>query len=185
MFVSSVVRAVVAVTLVGCAFPALAADDWHSVRSSNGKASVLFPVVPSNVKELKTHTPGGTIVTRVAEYQDKGIILTISDTKLPRLVEAFGGPQFVLDNSKKNVLSNAFGREISSQALHIKGAKAALVMHYDAAHLWNEKHPGFAGLAMIAFVGSDVYVVNSMISKDTPGNEAMQEKMLKSFRVER
>ena len=170
--------------LIACAQPAAAAEEWYRVQSRDGRASVLFPFIPEDVKELKTRTPGGSVVTRVAEHQGDGILLSISASKLPRLAVSFAGPDFILENSKGGVLSSAIGREVSSEPLELDGAKAALVMRYEAAHFEDASHPGFSGLALFAFVDSYVYVINSMISKNTPDNEAMQDKLLRSFRLE-
>ncbi len=177
-------RMLLSVTLIACAFSAAAAEDWQRVRSQDGRASVLFPVIPQDVQEIKTRTPGGAVVTQVAEYQSEGLLLSISASKLPRLAVTFAGPEFILKNSKGGVLSSAIGREVSTKPLELEGAKAALVMRYEAAHFEDASHPGFSGLALFAFVDSYVYVINSMISKNTPDNEAMQEKLLRSFRIE-
>ncbi len=177
-------RALLSVALMACALPAQAAEEWYRVQSRDGRASVLFPFIPEDVTELRTRTPGGSVVTRVAEHQGDGILLSISASQLPRLAVRFAGPEFILDNSKGGVLSSAIGRELSSEPLELEGARAALVMRYEAAHFEDERHPGFAGLALFAFVDSYVYVINSMISKSTPDNEAMQEKLLRSFRIE-
>lgn len=159
------------------------AEDWYRVQSGDGRASVLFPNPADEVRELVDKTPGGKVVTRVAEHHGDGILMTISGSKLPRLAMTFAGPKVIFNNAKGSVLSKAYGSELSSEHSEIEGADAALVMRYEAPDLENEGHPGYTGLAVFVIVGKHIYVVNSAINKKTPDNEAMQKKLLGSIQI--
>ena len=164
--------------------PAIAsAEDWYRVNSGDGKASVLFPNRAEEVRELVDKTPGGKVVTRVSEHQSEGILMSISETKLPPLAMSFAGPKLIFSNAKGIVLSKVFGRETSSERSEITGADAAMVMHYESVDFDDENHPGYAGLAIFLIVDRHIYVVNSMLSKDTPNNQAAQEKLLGSIQI--
>ena len=171
------------VILCCCGLAEASAEDWYRVQSGDGRASVLFPNPADDVRELTDKTPGGKVVTRVAEHHGEGILMTISGSKLPRLAMTFGGTKVIFNNAKASVLSKAYGSELSSEDSEIEGADAALVMRYEAPDLEHEEHPGYAGLAVFVIVGRHIYVVNSAISKHTPDNEAMQEKLLGSIEI--
>jgi len=176
-------RLLAVAALLGFAPAAVLAEDWYRIESGDGKASVLFPNRAEEVRELVDKTPGGKVVTRVAEHQDESVMLTISETKLPRLAMSFAGPKLIFSYAKGIVLNKAFGKEISSEPQEIGGADAAIVMRYEAVDFEDENHPGYAGLAVFLIVDTHIYVVNSMLSKATPDARAVQEKLLGSIQV--
>ena len=163
--------------------PQVRAEDWYRVESHDGRASVLFPNRAEETEELVKRTPGGNVVTRVAQHQGDGILMSISESKLPGLAVAFAGPKIIFKNSKGSVLDSAIGREISSKRIEIDGANAAMVMRYESVDFEDSSHPGYAGMAVFVMLDKYVYVVNSMISKQTPDNKAMQDKLLHSIRI--
>ena len=82
-------RLLAVAALLGFASAAAPAEDWYRIESGDGKASVLFPNRAEEVREQVDKTPGGKVVTRVAEHQDESVMLTISETELPRLAMSF------------------------------------------------------------------------------------------------
>ena len=160
------------------------AEDWHLVESADGRASVLFPNPADEITELVDKTPAGSVVTRVAQHQGDGILLSISASELPRLAVRFAGPKVLFSNAKGGILNEAFGREISSRRIEIGNADAAMELRYEAVDFDDEQHPGYTGLAVFVLDGTRLYVVNSMLSKETPDNQAMQAKLLGSIRIE-
>ena len=130
-----------------------------------------------------TRTPAGAVVTYVSEYQDDDILLSISESKLPGLVAAFAGPGMIFKSSKGNLLHYAHGREVSSERIDMEGADAALVMHFESVDFDEKDRPGFSGLAIIVMASPYVYVVNSMITKETAGSKAFQEKLVNSLTI--
>ncbi len=161
-----------------------AAEEWYRIESADGRASVLFPNPADDLTELVSKTPAGSIVTRVAEHQGDGILMSISGSTLPRLAVMFAGPNILFSNAKGSVLHEAFGREISSESIEIENADAAMELRYEAADFEDEDHPGYTGLAVFVIDGKQLYVVNSMISKRTADNQAMQAKLLGSIALE-
>lgn len=174
-----------AVLLTSFGLPLALAQEWYRVESSDGRASVLFPNQAEDVREMVDKTPGGKVTTRVAEHQGEGIMLTISETKLPTMAMSFAGPKLIFSNAKGKVLGKAFGREISSESIEVDGADASMVLRYESVDFDDPNHPGYAGMAIFTIVEEYIYVINSMLSKATPGNEAMQEKLLGSLRIQR
>ena len=165
--------------------PAVAsAEDWYRVESKDGKASVLFPNRAEEVREIVDRTPGGKVRTRVSEHHSEDIMMTLSETKLPHLAMSFAGPKLIFRNAKGIVLHKAFGRELSAERSEIAGADAAMVMHYESVHFEDESHPGYHGLAVFLIVDMHIYVVNSILSKDTADSRAAQEKLLDSIQVQ-
>ena len=178
-------RMIVTVVLGVIGLPVVLADEWYRIESQDGRASVLFPDRAEEMQELVDKTPGGNVVTQVAEYQGDGILMSISETKLPPLAATFAGPKIIFKNSKGSVLKSALGREISSKRIEVAGADAAMMLRYESVDFDDEDHPGYTGLAVFVIVDRKyVYVVNSMISKATPGNQAMQDKLLDSIRIQ-
>ena len=177
-------RIFVIVVLGIIGLPMALADEWYRVESNDGRASVLFPDRAEEIQELVDKTPGGNVVTQVAEYQGDGILMSISETKLPPLAATFAGPKIIFKNSKGSVLKSALGREISSKRIEVAGADAAMMLRYESVDFDDEDHPGYTGLAVFVIVDKKyVYVVNSMISKKTPDNQAMQDKLLDSIQI--
>lgn len=163
---------------------AASAEEWYRVESADARASVLFPNPADELTELVDKTPAGAVVTRVAKHQGDGILMSISGSTLPKLAVRFAGPNIIFSNAKGGVLKEAFGKEVSSRRIEVENADAALELRYEAVDFEDEAHPGYTGLAVFVMDGTHLYVVNSMLSKNTPDNQAMQAKLLGSIRIE-
>ena len=166
------------------------AEEWHRIPSVDGRASVMFPV-PLDENKVRTtvdKTPAGKATTRRLEYQDEGMLFTISGTVLPGLAIQLAGETTIMKKSKEGLLSKAYSKEASYvQYDGLKGPKAML-LKYDSANLKKEGHPGFKGFAVLFVLGKKLYVVNSMLENGTDEatqdeNLAAQEKLLKSIEI--
>jgi hypothetical protein len=166
------------------------AEEWHRIPSVDGRASVMFPI-PLDENKVRTtvdKTPAGKATTRMLEYQDEGMLFTISGTELPGLAVQLAGETTIMKKSKEGLLSKAYSKEASYvQYDGLKGPKAML-LKYDSANLQKEGHPGFKGFAVLFLLGNKLYMVNSMLENGTDEttqdeNLAAQEKLLKSIEI--
>jgi len=166
------------------------AEEWHRISSVDGRASVTFPV-PLDEDEVKTtvdRTPAGKATTRILEYQDEGMLFTISGTELPRIALRLAGEEMIMRKSKEGLLSKAYGKETSYDRYDGLKGPEAMLLKYDSANFNKEDHPGFKGFAVLFVLGKKLYMVNSMLVKGTDGatqakNLVAQERLLKSIEI--
>jgi hypothetical protein len=166
------------------------AEEWHRISSVDGRASVMFPVAldENKVRTSVERTPAGKATTRMLEYQDEGMLFTISGTELPGLAIRLAGKTTILKKSKEGLLSKAYSKETSYVEYDVLKGPKAMLLKYDSANLQKEGHPGYNGFAVLFVLGKKLYVVNSMLEKGTDGatrdkNLAAQEKLLKSIKI--
>ena len=158
------------------------AADWFQVSSNDKKVSVMFPHKAETFEVVTSDSPAGSVKTEVVKHQEDGILLTISDSKLPGLAVAFAGDDTILKNGAAGVINKALGKEISSEKTTISGA-SALVLKYAAADFQKAGHPGYSGLAVLFVVKGHLYVINSVITKENPQTKATQQRLLDSIKV--
>lgn len=168
------------------------AEEWHRITSVDGRASVMFPV-PVDEDKVQTTvdlTPAGRATTRMLEYQDEGMLFTISGTELPGLAIRLAGKSMILERTKEGLLSKAYSKETSYDHYDgLKGSKAML-LKYHSANFNKKGHPGFNGLAVLFVLDGKLYMVNSMLEHGTDAatqdkNLVAQEKLLKSIEIHR
>ncbi len=155
---------------------------WYRIYSDDKKASVLFPNKAETIKTTTDKTPAGKVSTQVSEHQSEGLLFTISESRLPGLAVTFAGKDTIYKNAAGNVVNRAYGKQISTEKTKIDGHDA-LILRYECADFDEANHAGYRGLAVFVMVDKNLYLVNSMLSKETAGNVAMQDKLLKSLRI--
>jgi hypothetical protein len=168
------------------------AGEWHRIFSVDRRASVMFPI-PVDENKVKTtvdKTPAGKATTRMLEYQDEGMLFTISGTELPWLAIRLAGETMIMQKSKEGLLSKAYSNETSYDQYDGLKGPTAMLLEYDSANLNMEGHQGFKGFAVLFVLDEKLYMVNSMLEKGTDGatrdkNLAAQEKLLKSIEIHR
>jgi len=159
-----------------------AAAEWFQVHSNDKKISVMFPHKAETFETVTSKSPAGSVKTEVVKHQEDGILLTISDSKLPGLAVAFAGPDTILKNGAAGVLNQAFAKKISSEKTTISGAPA-LVLEYAAADFKKSGHPGYSGLAILLVNKGHLYVINSVLTKENADTAATQKRLLESIKV--
>ena len=158
------------------------AADWFTVQSNDKKLTVMFPNKAETFETVTSATPAGSVATEVVKHMGDGIMLTISDSPLPGLAVAFASKERILKGGADGVISQAFGREISSEKTTIGGADA-MILTYESADFEKADHPGYNGLAVILYKDGHLYVINSVITKENAENKAIQERLLSSIKV--
>ena len=160
--------------------PLAQADEWVRISSKDEKVSALFP---EDIREKKQsqveRTIAGRVTTYFGEYHDDGIILAGSVADLPKLAQK--RHKTVFETTKKGFLKEAKGTEISFKSTTVDGAPARELIYKGSAY--RGKGDSYKGRALIFIVDGRLYIVNSVISKATPKNEAAGERMLSSVDV--
>ncbi len=176
----AVVTAFVTASIV---FPqASAQQEWVRVESADKKASVLFPSHPDTIETATRKSPAGTINTRLARYERVGALLTINETKLPRVALRFASTDKILRRAVDGVLETYFGKKTSQTKIKIDG-KPAVLLHYRVPDYDDDDHPGYRGTAIAFIVDGTLYVVNSILTRDNPRARVEQERLLGSIEV--
>lgn len=158
------------------------AADWFQVYSNDKKVSVMFPHKAETFETLTSDSLAGSVKSEVVRHQEDGILLTISDSKLPGLALAFAGNDTILKNGAAGVINKALGKEISSEKTTISGTQA-LVLKYAAADFDEAGHPGYSGLAILVVVDGHLYIINSVLTKENPQTKATQQRLLESVKI--
>lgn len=184
LFGSLLQRAALLATILSvlAATNARADEPWVRITSEDKRASVLFPSQPDKVETLSRKSPAGTIQSRRATYERAGVLLTITQTDLPRAALAFTTNAKLLKRAAEGVLSNFFGEEVSQKRMKI-GGEPALTVDYRVPDYDDPSHPGYRGIAIALLVDQKLYVVNGILTSEDPAAEKKQKKLLNSIRV--
>ena len=169
----------VIVFLVSLTGLVLAADEWQTVEGPKGKVSVMIPK-PVATKETEKKTLAGTLKTLVRKWDGSTAAYDFSYTEVPEIAIKIAGAEKIIDNAKGNVLSRAFGKEISFGEVTFDGQKAQHLV-YETAHLEDDTHPGFHGEAYLFVLDGVLYVVNVMTESDAETAEL--KKFLSSVKI--
>jgi hypothetical protein len=156
-----------------------AADEWQTVEGPAGKVSVMIPT-PVATKVTEKKTLAGTLKTTVRKWDGSTVAYDFSFTEVPEIALKVAGAEKIIENAKGNVLSRAFGKEISFEEATFDGQKAQHLV-YETAHLEDDTHPGFNGEAYLFVLDGVLYVVNVMIESDA--EKADMEKFLGSMKI--
>lgn len=156
------------------------AEEWIRVSSGDKKVSALFPEdIRKNKQSQVERTIAGRVTTYFGEFHGEGIILAGSGASLPKLAQ--GRHKSVYATTKKGFLKEAEGTEISFKATTVDGVPARELIYKGGAY--RGKGGSYNGRALVFIVNDRVYIVNSVIRKATPANEAAVAKLLDSVKV--
>ncbi|MEM7147022.1 MAG: hypothetical protein AAF591_18020 [Verrucomicrobiota bacterium] len=150
--------------------------EWVRIKSQDGKLSAEFPKEVQNYQTQTETTAAGKVVTTFGVYDGDGILLSGSGSGVPGLAKMLVGEGGIFNGSKKRLLGPANGEEVSWKETTIGG--------YPARILEYRNKPGteaYTGKAAFILVGKRMYTLNAVLTKDTPENQAMVDRLANSI----
>ena len=161
---------------------ALAKEEWVRVKSHDGRASVLFPEKPKEIKTTSRRSPAGKVETRKAQYEEEGALLSIAGTPLPRAALRFAGADKILRNAAEGVVGNHYAKKISEKRTQISG-QPAVILEFRVPDYEDGNHPGYRGISIALLVDQTLYVITGILTREDPKAKAKQQKLLGSIQV--
>ncbi|MFV1995790.1 MAG: hypothetical protein ACC661_10170 [Verrucomicrobiales bacterium] len=157
------------------------AEEWKRVSSIDGSISALFPVdIRENLQTQTDKTLAGKVTSSFGEYHGDGILVAGSGADIPFLARA-AGDAAIFKGSKQTFLDQAEGTEISFVETTVGGAPARELIYKGAAY--RGAGEPYQGRAIFVIVNKRIYIINSVISKPTAENKAVEEKLLNSIEI--
>jgi hypothetical protein len=150
--------------------------EWVRIKSKDGKLSAEFPSEVQQVQTETETTAAGKVETTFGTYVGDGIVLSGSGSGIPGLAKMLVGESGLFNSSKKRLLAKAYGQEVSWKETKV-GEFPARVLDYKN----QDGSPAYTGKAAFILIGKRMYVLNAVLTKDTPENLAMRDKLANSI----
>jgi hypothetical protein len=116
------------------------------------------------------------VETTFGTYVGDGIVLSGSGSAIPGLAKMLVGENGLFNSSKKRLLAKAFGQEVSFKEIKVGEFPARLLDYKNQPDT-----PEYTGKAAFILIGKRMYVLNAVLTKDTPENLAMRDKLANSI----
>ncbi|MEM8955673.1 MAG: hypothetical protein AAGD22_16080 [Verrucomicrobiota bacterium] len=150
--------------------------EWVRIKSADDKLSAEFPKEVQNYQTQTETTAAGKVVTTFGVYEGDGILLSGSGSGVPGLAKMLVGEAGIFNSSKKRLLGPANGEEVSWKETTIGGYPARILEYKNKAGT-----EAYAGKAAFILVGKRMYTLNAVLTKDTPENQAMVDRLANSI----
>ena len=150
-----------------------AADDWHSVKSNDGKVQAMMPG-EAKKSTIETKSAAGKVTTYNMEFHGDQVQFDISYSKIPRLALKFASEDKIFDNARGSVLHKAFGKESSFEKVTISG-NSARELKYEGVSHDDPDHGGFQGTTLFFMVDGTLYVANAVVAKGADGDADLKK----------
>jgi hypothetical protein len=150
--------------------------EWVRIKSEDGKLSAEFPSEVQNYQTQTETTVAGKVETTFGTYDGDGILMSGSGSGIPGLAKMLVGEGGLFNSSKKRLLAAANGEET--------GWKETKIGEFPARILDYKNKPGteaYVGKAAFILIGKRMYTLNAVMTKETPENQAMVDRLANSI----
>jgi hypothetical protein len=150
--------------------------EWVRIKSADGKISAEFPSEVQNLQTMTETTAAGKVETTFGVYDGDGVLLSGSGSGIPGLAKMLVGEGGLFNSSKKRLLAAGNGEEVSWKETKIGEFPARILEYKNKAGT-----EVYTGKAAFILIGKRMYVLNAVMTKETPENQAMVDRLANSI----
>lgn len=158
------IRALALALALSLSIPSVYAESWVPFQVPDGSLTTQMPTEPK-YREETVGSPVGDIKEHLYTSTVEDGHYTVEQSKLPWKAVHFASDQHIYRNAKGDLLKDVMGKDLSFKKIQTKGVDGMEVTYEAPAR---EGHPGYNGTAHMYLVGQAFYLLNVMVSKETP-----------------